>query len=148
MMTIKQAKKVILATSAVFLSACSAITQYTAPGTYQGTLPCIDCDKIDATLTLNKDKSYKYDTIYFKGAETFKYNEKGNYSWDKTKTNVIALDENSANVKFQVNSDYVEMTDANGNVAVNSKNNYKLYKVNTTQATESATTEATQSTTK
>lgn len=48
------------------LGACSLLPQKSVSGTYAGELPCADCEKIQAQLTLNADKTYQYDTVYFK----------------------------------------------------------------------------------
>ncbi len=124
-------KKIVVIGVATLLSACSMTTQNIA-GTYKGTLPCGDCDKIEATLVLNADSSYHYSPIYFKNNIPNDYDEDGKFSWDKNKENVIVLDENSGNIKFKVGDNYVEMCDPDGNVVVSSFN-YKLRKVKKSQ---------------
>ncbi len=66
----------ILSCLLIFLSACketkktSVKDEHSAEyaldyeGTYKGTLPCADCPGIATTLTLNKDKSFVYKTVY------------------------------------------------------------------------------------
>lgn len=59
-------KKMILVSIATLLSACSMLPPKSVSGTYEGTLPCADCEKIEAKLVLNADKTYQYNTLYFK----------------------------------------------------------------------------------
>lgn len=112
------------------LSACSLLpqSQQSVTGTYVGELPCADCEKIQAQLTLNTDKTYQYDTIYFKDKKEYAYRDKGKYSWEPNKSNVIRLEKASGNLAFQVSDKYVEICDPNGNTT-KSNNNYKLEKV-------------------
>lgn len=120
-------KKLALITIITTLSACSMQSSKSVSGIYQGTLPCADCEKIQAKLILNHDKTYQYDTVYFKNKKRHPFSEKGTYSWDAQKSNVIRLN-HSGNLALQINADYVELCDSKGNV-VASKNNYKLHKV-------------------
>lgn len=120
-------KKFALIAITTLLGACSLQSQKTISGIYQGTLPCSDCEKIQAKLTLNHDKTYQYSTVYFKNKKQHPFVEKGLYTWDDQKENVIRLS-NSGNLALQVNQDYVELCDSQGNVAKN-QNNYKLYKM-------------------
>jgi len=51
-------------------------------GTYEGNLPCVDCDGIVTLLSLNKDKTYEMNYTYAgKSNETF--NKKGNWYIDE-----------------------------------------------------------------
>ncbi|QLB14415.1 hypothetical protein A6B39_02605 [Mannheimia granulomatis] len=114
--------------TAAILSACSLLPQKSVTGTYAGELPCVDCEKIQAKLTLNADKTYQYDTVYFKDKKEYAYRDNGTYSWEPNKTNVIRLEKASGNLAFQVSDSHVEICDPNGNT-VKSKHNYKLQKV-------------------
>lgn len=120
-------KKIALIGFTAMLGACSLLPQRVT-GTYAGELPCIDCEKIQARLTLNADKTYQYDTIYFKDKKEYQYRDKGTYSFDENKSDVIRLEKSSGNLAFQVSDRYVEICDPNGNTVQNS-NNYKLEKV-------------------
>ncbi|QIW16567.1 hypothetical protein A4G20_09575 [Pasteurellaceae bacterium RH1A] len=122
-------KKIALIALAALLGACSSLApQKTVSGTFKGVLPCADCEKIQAELILNPDNTYVYNTVYFKNKKQEPFTDTGSFSWDKNKENVISLDENAGNLKLQVNDTYVEVCDANGNVA-KSTLNYKLQKV-------------------
>lgn len=121
-------KKIVFVTTlTTMLAACSLLPSKTVSGTYQGTLPCADCEKIEAELILNKDNTYQYNTVYYKNKEKHPFHEKGRYTWDPNKSNVIRLT-NSGNMAAQVSDKYVEFCDASGNT-VKSSHNYKLQKV-------------------
>lgn len=121
-------KKIGFITLITLLSGCSLLPQKQISGVYQGDLPCADCEKISAKLTLNADKTYQYDTVYFKNSKSFAYSDKGTFEWDKNKANVIRLDKQSGNLALQVAENYVEICDADGN-PTHSNNNYKLQKI-------------------
>ena len=59
-------KKIALVLTSGLLGACSMLPNKNVAGTYQGELPCSDCDKIQAELVLNADNTYQYNTVYFK----------------------------------------------------------------------------------
>lgn len=120
-------KKFALIAATAALSACSLLSQKSVSGTYRGTLPCADCSKIQAELILNKDKTYQYNTVYFKNKEQHPFMEKGVYTWDEKKPNVIRLS-NSGNLALHVGENHVELCDANGEM-VKDSNKYKLDKV-------------------
>lgn len=118
-------KKIALLAASSLLAACS-LTQQSVSGVYQGELPCADCSKIQAKLTLNAAKnSYQYDTLYFKDGKVNPFSEKGTFKQDPTKQGVIVLDQG---FKFKVSSQQVELLDSEGN-SVHSKHNYVLKKV-------------------
>lgn len=121
-------KIAFLGLSAAMLGACSLLPQKNVAGTYAGELPCADCDKIQVKLTLNADKSYQYDTIYFKDKKEYAYRDNGTYRWEQNKSNVIRLDKESGNLAFLITDQYAEVCDPDGNT-VKSENNYKLDKV-------------------
>lgn len=123
-------KKIALIALATLLSACSALSTKSVSGTFKGTLPCADCEKIDAELVLNNDNSYEYHTVYFKKGQEYPFTDKGKYSWDKTKPNVIRL-ENSGGLLLQVNDTHVEYCGPDGNT-IKGKADYRLNKVATT----------------
>ncbi len=47
-------------------------------GNYIGTIPCADCSGIKVKLTLNKDKTFVYDTTYLTNTNEH-FTDKGNY---------------------------------------------------------------------
>jgi copper homeostasis protein (lipoprotein) len=49
-------------------------------GTYQGTLPCADCEGIEMTITLNKDETYT-STMKYLGKDEKEFKDLGDYTW-------------------------------------------------------------------
>lgn len=128
-------KKIALIALATMLGACSSLSQKTVSGTFKGTLPCADCQKIEAELILNNDSTYQYSTVFFKNKEQHPFMEKGVYLWDEKKPNVIHLQSGKANnnsalpdILLKISDTHVEMCDAEGKVPHG--NNYRLLKVN------------------
>lgn len=72
------------------------------PGTYQGILPCADCEGIQTQLVLFKDLSYSLETRYngksdsiFQTRGTFKWNENGsNITLDNLNKQIYQVGEN------------------------------------------------------
>ena len=69
-------------------------------GTYKGTLPCADCDGLETTIVLKKDKTFER-TVYYKGKEAGSFNDEGKFSWDKD-GRVITLEVKDENPSYQV----------------------------------------------
>lgn len=121
-------KKIALISLAVMLSACTQLLPgNTVSGTFKGILPCADCEKIEAELTLNKDNTYEYNTVYFKRGQEYPFSEKGKYSRDKVNSNVVHL-ENSGGLIVQVSDTHAEFCGPDGK-PVQSKHDYRLKKV-------------------
>ena len=118
-------KKIALIAFTTILGACSLLTQKSVSGTYKGTLPCADCEKIEAEIVLNADRTYQYNMIFFKNKELHQFIEKGDYVWDGKKSNVIRLT-NSDNLAILVTDSYIEICDTDGNPVAG--HNYKLQK--------------------
>ena len=55
-------------------------------GTYEGTLPCADCEGIKTTIVLNPDETFYAKREYLGGDDSGVYEIYGNFSWDKTGT--------------------------------------------------------------
>ena len=64
-------KKLTVIGFSALLGACSLLPQKNVAGTYQGDLPCADCEKIQAELILNADSTYQYNTVYFKKGKQY-----------------------------------------------------------------------------
>ena len=58
-------------------------------GTYQGVLPCADCEGIETTLALSREGTYDMKTEYL-GEEDALFEEEGTFSWN-TEGNTITL---------------------------------------------------------
>lgn len=122
-------KKLAIVALATILSACSTLipANKTTSGVFKGTLPCADCEKIEAELTLNKDSTYEYHTVYHKRGKEYPFTDKGKYSWDKERNNVVRL-ENSANLAVLISDTHAELCGPDGK-PVEGKQDYRLPKV-------------------
>lgn len=121
-------KKIAVMAFATLLSACSMLAPQPISGTYKGTLPCADCEKIDAVLVLSQDNTYEYHTVYFKRGEQTPFSEKGKFSRHPNKSNVITLAmlNDVPPLTLKINADSAEFCDAKGNTVKGKE--YKLRK--------------------
>lgn len=123
-------KKLAFIALATLLSACTSFVSQTAKepisGVYKGVLPCADCEKIDAELTLNQDGSYEYHTVYLKRGKEYPFTDKGNYSWDSQNKNVVRLD--NSNLSVLITDTHAELCGADGK-PVEGKQDYRLPKI-------------------
>lgn len=53
-------------------------------GTYRGITPCADCEGIETVVVLNKDLTFVIKTKYLGKGEAKVFEERGNFTWDKT----------------------------------------------------------------
>lgn len=84
-------------------------------GTYEGTLPCADCEGIKTSLTLNADDTYEMTQEYLDKKEVLKSNYKGKFTW--TVGGVITLDGlKDMSSLFKVDKDRVYYLDIEGNI--------------------------------
>lgn len=121
-------KKMAFLALATLLSACSSFApQKGVSGVFKGTLPCADCEKIEAELTLNQDNSYEYHTVYYKRGQEYPFTDKGKYSWDKQNPNVVRL-ENSENLAVLISETHAELCGLDGK-PVQGKSDYRLQKI-------------------
>ncbi|PIE50152.1 MAG: hypothetical protein CSA38_04470 [Flavobacteriales bacterium] len=67
-------------------------------GVYKGTYPCADCSGIQVSLTLNTDKTFRYETVYL-GKKDGRFVHKGNYT---IKENILTIQENDQPIHFAV----------------------------------------------
>jgi uncharacterized lipoprotein NlpE involved in copper resistance len=80
-------------------------------GTYQGMLPCADCEAINTTVTLNADGSYKLERVYVgKSAQVF--TEHGIFNWSDIGSTVLLEAEQP--VQFFVAENQLFMLDKQG----------------------------------
>ena len=101
-------------------------------GTYFGVLPCADCEGIETTLELTKDKKYSLTTKYL-GKENAQVNEsKGAYSWNKEGNTVILSGIKNAPSRYFVGENYVIQLDMKGQeIKGNLADKYILQKLTT-----------------
>ena len=88
-------------------------------GSYEGTLPCADCEGIETSVVLNSDGTYEKTDKYLKGTEGSQFQEMGTYTLDSN-TNVITLkpaneDTTSGAFLFKFENDKIVALDREGN---------------------------------
>ncbi|MBL7766366.1 MAG: copper resistance protein NlpE N-terminal domain-containing protein [Chitinophagaceae bacterium] len=83
-------------------------------GTYQGILPCQDCEGIQTTLKLDRDMSYFYRRVYL-GKNEKPAEISGTFSWDPT-GNIISLNDSKAlaPTQFKVGENMIMKLDVKG----------------------------------
>ncbi|AXY03440.1 copper resistance protein NlpE [Vibrio alfacsensis] len=84
-------------------------------GTYQGLLPCADCEGIETTLTLNTDGSYTLKQVY-KGKEDGEFSSNGQFTWNTAGSTITLVDESAPNQYF-VGENILMKLDMNGEKA-------------------------------
>lgn len=84
-------------------------------GSYEGTLPCADCEGIRTTLKLNSDDTYELTREYLGKKEVLKDTYKGKFSW--TIGGIITLDGiKDMSALYKVEKDKVLYLDIEGNI--------------------------------
>ncbi len=107
----------------------SSLTSVDWQGTYQGTLPCADCEGIKTQLVLNDDLSYILKTKYL-GKSDSVFQEKGKFTWDNSGSNIQL--ENSGGQSYQVGENILFHLDKNGKrITGDLAEKYKLEKERT-----------------
>ena len=61
-------------------------------------------------------------------ANNIPFVDKGKFAWDKQKSDVIRLEQDSGNLLLKVTDSYAELLDADGNPVANTQLNYRLMK--------------------
>lgn len=104
----------------------NSMTSVDWTGTYQGILPCADCEGIKTQIVLQKDLSYLLKTSYIGRGDTV-YQTKGTFKWDGSGSK-ITLD-NSEKQIYQVGENKLFHLDKSGNrITGNLENNYIMQK--------------------
>lgn len=70
-------------------------------GTYEGTLPCKDCDGIFTELTLNNDDTFLLHQTKLIGDKKDKTSQEGLYQWDESGSN-ITIEINGESIMYKV----------------------------------------------
>jgi heat shock protein HslJ len=81
-------------------------------GVYLGILPCADCEGIRTALTLNKDMSFKLETIYIGKSEDVFY-DSGTFKWSDDGGSIQL--NNANNTRYQVGENRLMQLDMDGN---------------------------------
>lgn len=86
----------------------SKITEGRLVGTYQGNLPCTDCDAIATSLILGNDKAYTLEYIYI-GKSVTPFSKTGVWELEDGELNLEGLD-----YKYKVEPDQLRQLDLSG----------------------------------
>ena len=89
-------------------------------GTYEGTLPCADCDGIFTELTLNNDETFVLHQTKMLGDKKDKTSKEGLYQWDETGSN-ISMEIDGKTTMFKVGENKLILLDVNGNLLPQTK---------------------------
>ncbi|MDG5800546.1 copper resistance protein NlpE N-terminal domain-containing protein [Marinilabiliaceae bacterium ANBcel2] len=86
-------------------------------GIYKGGVPCASCEKIDITLQLNGDNTYRLISKYI-GKNGDAFFEKGEFEWDKSGGKITLKSDCNINesLKFRVGENILFYLDRDGNV--------------------------------
>lgn len=87
-------------------------------GVYRGTLPCIDCDGIETTITLNEDFSYRYEEKFLGKPDAEIKVKSGIFSWTSDGNAVQLQGLIRGADLFSVGENALTQLDANGNKIV------------------------------
>ena len=110
-------------------TAVNSMTSVDWAGTYQGILPCADCEGIQTQVVLNTDLSYLLKTSYIGKGDTV-FHTKGTFKWDESGSK-ITLDNTEKQI-YQVGENKLFHLDKNGNrITGNLENNYIMEKEKT-----------------
>lgn len=80
-------------------------------GTYQGMLPCADCEGISTTVVLSGDGSYQLSRVYI-GKSDQQFNSSGKFNWNEAGNTVLLEAEQP--VQFFVGENRLFMLDQQG----------------------------------
>jgi uncharacterized lipoprotein NlpE involved in copper resistance len=98
-------------------------------GTYSGTIPCADCQGIETSLTLNKDKTYLLKTKYL-GKSDVVYEKTGTFTWNKEGSTIMLKGISNAPNQYVVGENILFQLDMSGKRITGSlADSYNLRKV-------------------
>jgi copper homeostasis protein (lipoprotein) len=88
-------------------------------GTYQGVLPCADCDGLETTISLNENNTYAIQSQYLgKGNKIFE--QRGTFTWNKTGSVVVFDNIDNAPNQYAVGKNTLTQLDLEGNLITGS----------------------------
>lgn len=97
-------------------------------GTYQGTLPCADCEGIKTTITIDRDNNFERVMVYLGKDENGTFREEGMFSWDETGNVITLLNAEEPN-QYHVGENVLFHLDMEGNrITGDLSEHYKLHK--------------------
>ncbi|MGP9802866.1 copper resistance protein NlpE [Rheinheimera sp. NSM] len=80
-------------------------------GTYEGMLPCADCEGISTTVVLSADGGYQLSQVYI-GKSAQEFNSSGKFNWNEAGNTVLLEAEQP--VQFFVGENQLSMLDQQG----------------------------------
>ncbi|TPV34765.1 META domain-containing protein [Paucihalobacter ruber] len=83
-------------------------------GTYQGTLPCADCEGIATALTLNNDLTFKHQSKYLGKSDSI-FVSTGSFKWNDKGSDIALTDTDGTVKQFKVGENQLFMLDQEGN---------------------------------
>lgn len=117
---------IIMIVSGILLAGCASGGNIY--GTYEGTLPCADCEGIQTTLTLDADKSFKLEEAYL-GEDDSPFVTEGAWAVDNAGKITLEPSDDSDESRYYevVSENELRMLDRTGN-KIESELNYSLIK--------------------
>ncbi len=95
-------------------------------GTYQGVVPCADCDGVQTSLTLKHDMQYVLYRVYL-GESDSMFTSTGSFVWDETGNVVVLSGIDNGSSRYKVVEGAIVQLDMNGNeITGDIASNYRL----------------------
>ncbi|MDR0542850.1 MAG: copper resistance protein NlpE [Dysgonamonadaceae bacterium] len=82
-------------------------------GTYEGVVPCADCEGIKTVITIKYDGTYAMKFSYL-GKNNTVYEKSGSYKWDKSGQVIILEGIENGPDKYFVGENHIRQLDMNG----------------------------------
>lgn len=82
-------------------------------GTYEGTLPCADCEGIKTIIVLNSDETYTLTSEYLGKDNTVE--SSGAFTWDTDGNNISITSEDGTSTTYKVGENKLIQLDQEGN---------------------------------
>lgn len=89
------------------------------PGTYRGITPCADCEGIETTVSLEKNRTFQIQRKYL-GKKNTPFKSKGTFSWRKDGNSILLKEANNSTTIFRVGEDNLVQLDQQGNAITGS----------------------------
>lgn len=83
-------------------------------GTYQGTIPCADCEGIATALTLNQDLTFTHRSKYMGKSDSI-YVSTGSFKWNESGSDITLVESDGNTKQFKVGENQLFMLDQEGN---------------------------------
>lgn len=82
-------------------------------GTYQGTIPCADCDGIATALTVNQDLTFTHRSKYLGKSDSI-YISTGSFKWNESGSDITLVESDGHTKQFKVGENQLFMLDQEG----------------------------------